>query len=359
MNTKTYAGIPADFVGPVFHPLVSKNIRPLAHWEEWLKRWGEAQGYEELFGLLHTGFDVPIGGYKKYYPEREEYTSTDRIMFYLSVAEQWMESGISTPGLCWQDEPECKRIWTGNRTETKSCRDIRAELAKKAFTVLISCAWKPLIQSKEATLSEKIYLRDTLEESWNNKELFDAYMLFFRAEKDAIPNFYRLRSFQIEQLSDIQKTAWKFLKLLISYVLASAKPPKPTDEEVEDEETSKAFKERHLQAKKWAFEVLEVLDETHILPSLGYKILEDEDKALLVEIAMRNKIRHNGQYNCNGNYRPVESLEEAAYVGSASAHLLLKVMRDRAIKAKLDAVFQAEEEMKEAERKLKALQGNK
>jgi hypothetical protein len=34
-------------------------------------------------------------------------------------------------------------------------------------------------------------------------------------------------------------------------------------------------------------------------------------------------------------------------------------MRDRAIKAKLDAVFQAEEEMKEAERKLKALQGNK
>ena len=45
---------------PAVHPLLSREIRPLYNWHEWLARWDAALTAEELLGLLHVGFNVPL-----------------------------------------------------------------------------------------------------------------------------------------------------------------------------------------------------------------------------------------------------------------------------------------------------------
>ena len=59
--------------------LLEREIRPLRNWCEWLGCWQIVVSVEEMFGLLHCGFNVPLrrGEYGE-----AEYDEIDRFIFY-------------------------------------------------------------------------------------------------------------------------------------------------------------------------------------------------------------------------------------------------------------------------------------
>ena len=65
-------------VQPV-HDLFTREIRPIKDWQEWLERWQAAVTMDEMLGLLHVGFDHPVGQYAEH--TRPKYDGINRILF--------------------------------------------------------------------------------------------------------------------------------------------------------------------------------------------------------------------------------------------------------------------------------------
>lgn len=331
------------------HPLLIREIRPIENWGEWVSRWNEAKGYEELIGLLHCGFDVRMGGYKN----PGEYTYIDRMLFYFNVAEKWTSERIATPGIFWQDEPKYN-YWVKDHQEEKTRPYLRGEIAKKAFSVLVSQKFKPIVQAD--TENQRRVRTIELSNIWGNNLLFNAFITFFRVEENRIINLSPRSNF--ENFGPSEKVAWGFIKCLIKYLIADTEAPNEPFDRKKDGEKYKQdlaeFNARLMKGKLWAFEVLEAMSETSgFLTEMGYRKLEDEDRELLTQIAMRRTIKHNGMHE--GKDRPVLSLEEACYSGSSSANLLLAVERRRCVEAKLNKVRKAEQAFKEAQKDLAKL----
>ncbi len=122
------------------HNLFTREVRPIRDWYEWLEHWQAITTIEEMKGLLHSGFEKPIGyaGYSK-----KQLDAVDRIIFYFGIADGWAErcllesptdSGYIYYNFGWDNR--------GNRIK-KSQSESRQVVAEKAFDVLCLNFFRP------------------------------------------------------------------------------------------------------------------------------------------------------------------------------------------------------------------------
>ncbi len=341
----------------VIPPLVSRDIRTIYNWAEWIRLWVSAETLEQMIGLLHIGFDVPI---RSSYGEKE-YTHADRVVFYLSTANGWAEHWLLHRPEDGDTNCLIGRDKHGNDV-VKRPSEVRQIVARKAFDVLCQRFFK--LQGESADP----YRRKSEEEDrWNSllkevitsQELYSAVSGFFYLEKEASSDYPCIRNLTLSrEPSHGEVLARDFLVSLAGYIWDW----KESEIHSYDSEKNKAEKEERNNltrarvegAKPWAIDVLVILRELRRL----YKYeLDDACLGRIREIAMSTRLSRF--HNHVMEDRPVATLEEACYCGSQSAMFLRAYESNRREEKRLRAIFEAEVVLREAQRKVQALTSRK
>ena len=122
----------------ILHNLFTREIRPTRNWKEWRERWQAAVTIEEMVGLLHFGFDVPLECMQH---GEQEYDNIDRLSFYFNIADGWAEHRLLR-----RETDDNRSYMFGQEKDGcvayKRIVELREFVARKAFEVLCSHFFK-------------------------------------------------------------------------------------------------------------------------------------------------------------------------------------------------------------------------
>lgn len=336
--------------------LVSREVRPICNWHEFLLRWEAAVTIEEMLGLLHSGFSVSCFGRAKH--EESDYNQADRPIFFLRVADGWLEAeALRSP----TDSLVGYRygIDKNGNSIHKSLSELRQILAMKAFDLLCLNFFCP--QEKGADGREGRFDR-----YWSlnivREEFFPFLLDFFRVEshrsltklvvvKNLSPGGDRSHNEKqaVSFLVDLAGFLWRWQETCDDYQRESRK------KEIED--YNLAMRARIDSAKPWMIEVLSFLGRLDVLKPFVFN-LDEACLAKLKEIALRVELRCTCPGYCDcGDHRPVSSVEEACLSDSPAAWFLIRHGLVTKEVARLKALNEAAEALAEAERQLERLKG--
>jgi len=344
------------------HPLLTREIRPIYNWCEWLACWESGQGYQWFESLLHVGFQVSLESGK--YGEKE-YDRIDRIIFYLKVADGWASYSSSS---FWHSTDPRDSVSLGWDSEghrvTKTMAELRQLLARKAFDVLCLNFFK---MEKLGRGRDGEFFNEGWENVVSSERLFPVIMNFFRVEEE----FSRFRmcnlvlnSLNEERRSHNEKQAVAFLLNLAEFIWERPSDLLPPywlkgEEKEKFEKQLAATAVRVEAAKPWMVEVLYALGRLDVLDK-RILLLEEACLAKLKEIALRTKLDHRqhvGQSMEEGRF--AKTIDEALLVGSEAALFLKKHEVMFKENKRLENIYKAEQARDEAERKLKELTSKK
>jgi len=326
------------------HPLLSREIRPLSNWHEWLVRWQAAVSIEEMLGLLHVGFNVSIGRHEH---GEQEYDDIDRLVFYFSIADGWNDHYL----LEFPTDQE-KYPHTFN-SEQGSPGKLRQQLARKAFDMLC------LNFFKVELLGGGRY-GDSLADIWESvvvsERFFPIIQNFFRAGKRRYSDSVSIRNLSYRgSRSHNEEHAVNFLLDLVRFIWGykTSEPSWRSDEELKQVRKDNAVMRSRLDASKpWMVEVLVCLDKLDLLREW---ILDLDKPCLekLKEIALRNRL---SEYTCPvRKSRTVATLDEACYLDSKAAWFLKEHELRQREHRRLTAIRDAEQAKAKADQKIKEL----
>ncbi len=350
------------------HTLLSREIRPISNWGEWLEYWQGAKTLQEMESLLHCGFNVMM--YKDGWNEKP-YTDLDRIIFYFTIADGWADAY----GML--QLPADKTYHTGydlnrNKVEKRSYM-LRGQLARKAYDMLCLNYFKIMNDRYDRNAHsnpqglgwEELVLSD---------KIFPKIQNFFRAEKSrkdedeiVVRNLHQQSRFSVapDHPSHNEEQAINFLIKLTEYIWNwqekkfksyDCDKAKAAEEESLHEKEAAIIRIKIATAKQWLIEILAQLNKLEVLHKWILK-LDKRSLAKLKEIALRNMTVAHGLLGTDT--RVVQSLDEARYIGSSSAWLLLRheimVREDK----RLTEIQVAEEARAKATGKINELTGKK
>ncbi|MEK7117780.1 MAG: hypothetical protein AAB861_03335 [Patescibacteria group bacterium] len=331
-----------------YHTLLSRDIRPIRNWCEWLQRWQAAESFEEMLGLLHCGFNVSLE--RGEYGEKE-HNQIGRLTFYFTIAAGWEDYILLRSPADGNRSYDLGRDASGNRV-TKTTSELRQQLARKAFDILCLNFFKNYLEED----------RDRENWMWKwvaiavSEQLFPVIQSFFRAEKRqyggiSIRNLSRSR-----KKSHGEQTAVDFLFNLANFIWdwreQEIRSYYSRKEELERENVS--MRARVDAAKPWIVELLSWLDNLNLLRK-RISELDETCLAKLKEIAMRAEIDNPSSTEFCNRKRLVVSLDEACYVGSKAAWFLKEHELWLREHTRLEAIRKAEERKRGAERELQKL----
>jgi hypothetical protein len=349
---------PKDEGEVAIHTLLTREIRPIHNWHEWLAYWQATENLEWMESLLHVGFNVSLERSK--YGEKV-YDRVDRIIFYFTIADGWADDSLLELSTDKNEEYVVGRDAHGN-TIRKKQRELRQQLARKAFDMLCPNLFKVELMGggRHGDQFGEVWERDIVSE-----RLFPVIQNFFRAEKDRYGD-NRIRNLShgwLCERSHSEQQAEIFLLNLAKFVWAWKEPDASfgyRGSDKEEEEIEKRFAEMRIRvdtAKPWMVEVLAKLNR---LDALREWILELDAACLakLKEIAFRTELSKGWRHPV-AKYRPVATLDEACFVDSKAAWLIQEhALKTREYK-RLTAIREAEWKREEAERSIKELTGKK
>lgn len=307
--------------GAGFHTTLTREIRPIRNWHEWLARWQEAETMEEMLGLLHVGFNASL---ERGAIWEKTYDKIDRLTFYFTIADGWADSYLLKIS-----EDENKEYQVGYDQDghviRESLRKLRHQVARKAFDILCSTNFfrTELLDSENCRGYES---RIKWEEMITSERLFPVIQNFFRAERGLFGDRIEIRNLSRwdDKRSHNEQQAVNFLLNLAKFVWEWREYEIPSWYTSEQKDEMKMrnveMRSRLDSAKPWMVEVLAQLGRLDVLRKWILK-LDEVCLTKLKEIALRNKLETYRQYSVIKD-RPVATLDEACYVGSKAAWFL-------------------------------------
>jgi hypothetical protein len=161
----------------------------IGSWSEWKNAWRNATTYEEMSGLLHCGFDVPIVPFGAGVAARQNDAWADRICFYLELADNF-----NTTDSAFARESEQSQS-AAHGDPIRSMGALRRQLAWKAFKVLTQNFFLDSARDRD---DEPSWLRSLLLEGVLEKVIW-----FFRLDaNDRIPN---LRAYSVHPKVPVER----------------------------------------------------------------------------------------------------------------------------------------------------------
>ncbi len=337
--------------------LVSRDIRLIFNWAEWLKFWVSAETLEQMIGLLHIGFNVPM---RLIYGEKE-YGDKDRVVFYFATANGWADHSLlrkpkDGDKICYIGYDKY-----GNEV-VKHPSEARQIVAKKAFDMLCQNFFR--LQGEN---TDSYRRRAEEEQRWNcllkgviaSQKLYMAVSSFFSLDSKASSDFPRIRNLtESREVSHGEELARDFLVRLAEFIWGWKEFEISTyaseDDRANVEKRNISMRARVEEAKPWSIDVLVILREIHRLNKYE---LDDVSLERIREIAMSTKISRI--YHRVSEDRLVSTLEEACYCGSQSAIFLRSYESNRREEKRLNAILEAEEALRMAQRNVQVLTGQK
>ncbi|MBI1960919.1 MAG: hypothetical protein HYS43_01465 [Candidatus Liptonbacteria bacterium] len=334
------------------HTLLTREIRPIRNWHEWLALWQAADNLQWMESLLHVGFGISLE--RAQYGE-QEYSGFDRVMFYLTIADGWGWTGRHSLELPTDGDAKYRVGYDSNwHLVEKSARELRQQLARKAFDMLCLNFFK-------VELTEEV--RGRFNGFWErlvaSERLLPATQHFFRAEKDRYGDDVRIRNLSgRDERSHNEQQAVNFLLNLARFLWMRREPELryySDEKRAEAEEERKRLAETRARvdaAKPWMVEILVALDKLDMLQEWIFQ-LDEACLAKLKEIALRNKLSRY-QHPVMED-RPVATLDEARYLGSSAAWFLARHEVMTREHKRLEAICDAKRTKAEADRKIEKL----
>lgn len=336
------------------HPLFAREIRPINDWSEFLRLWNTTTSYEQMLGLLHIGFEVPLntGGISE-----QGFDYTDRLKFYFEIANGWSETDWHWKSPGSEEHP--------SHLDGITPSSLRKKLAAKAFSVLCSEFFNI---EKFCRNYHPIHKDPTIEMHWiqllMNEYLFPVVKVFFGIE---VKN--RVGS-RIKNLSAVwhdgrvhgEERVINALLLLAHFLFGweEIRTNSLTFDKYKTEIDSKNITMRAVvdNAMLWMVEVLHDLDRLDVLKPWMTDLNEAcIDK--LKEIAMRARLDSLNKNHHVSKDRLVASLDEARLVGSKAAWFLAEYELAMKQTERLVAIQQAEWARDKASQEITSLSSSK
>lgn len=333
---------------PVIHTHMSREIRPIRNWLEWLERWQAALCFEEMLGLLHVGMDVPT---EHYHADGRRYDEVDRVIFYFSVADGWK----SRWSLELPDDGNTKYVVgrdnCGNLLQ-KSPSEMRQMLARKAFDILCQSFFKTEFHDS----------RNGYMPVWDSlitgDRLFPVIQNFFRAEKAWHRDLIDVRNLPTgDKIGHNEEQAVRFLLTLATFILDWSEEGHLQAYYSADERKKVADRDAKKRliidaSKPWLIEVLTQLDHLEILRARIMN-LDRSCVAKLKEIALRNEFSDHS-HPVNKDRRAV-TVDEACYLGSPTAWLYVERELRMREHRRLTEIKEAQDKQRRAEERVRQL----
>ncbi|QQG42765.1 MAG: hypothetical protein HYW15_00905 [Candidatus Giovannonibacteria bacterium] len=330
------------------HDLFTREIRPISNWCEWLRRWQVAEILEEMVGLLHVGFSVSL---ERNYRCEKEYDRIDRLVFYFTIADGWDNNYLLRAPEDGEKSYKVGRDDCGNVIR-KTPSELRQRLALKAFDALCLNFFRMDLREDRGNL------KDVWEREIASERLFPIIQNFFRAEKGGFGGV-RIRNLShSDERSHNEKRAIDFLLNLARFIWGWREKEVPSwaEHKKEMEARIRATRSRVDVSKPWMIEVLSELGKLGLLREWMLE-LDKTCLAKIEEIALRNeleKYRHPVIKD-----RKVATINEACYVGSATAWFLKEYELKKAEHERLSSMLEAERSIEEARHRIDMLASKK
>lgn len=328
----------------IVNPLLTREVRPIHSWNEFLEHWQEATTYEEMLGLLHVGFALPFDSVNDY---------IDKLVFYFGVADGWIDRDLlQTPA----DKEKFYRVGSSRgfnfRDEIKRPREFRQMLAFKAFDMISQNFFKEESKNSSDRLT-------TNQGKWVASErLLPVIQSFFRTEDRSFEKKYKNRNLHYwpEHRTHSEEHAIVFLLKLAEYIW-DWKEKEFTELSPCESEKKMATERRSFldSAEPWMIDVLACLKRLDVLRKWLLE-LNEPCLAKLKGIALHNELKWH--YHPVLHDRPVTTIDEACCAGSTAAWLLKEREIKKAEHERLSAVLVAELAREEAEKQLRRLTAN-
>jgi hypothetical protein len=327
------------------HSLLLREIRPIRNWHEWLVLWKATENLEWMESLLHVGFSVSLERAENREPEYDE---TDRVSFYLTVADNWNDHFHFES---FEDRGKMYRVAddSDGNSVRKVPADLRQQLARKAFYMLCQNFFKIILKG------EGRYV-DRCNEGWQrlvlSPKLFPVIQNFFRSEKKRFGSGQGICNlpYRDNQSSHGEQQVVTFLLNLAKF-LWGLKPDTcyyGSDKEEAEKKLAETLA-RVSEAKPWMIEVLVELDELDMLREW----LLELDKACfakLRDIALRSELVKRKHWVKED--RRVSTLDEACFAGSKAAWLLKEYLLKKEECQRLKTIREEEQAVEESTRKI-------
>jgi len=332
----------------VVHTLLTREIRPIHNWHEWLAHWQAAKDLQWMESLLHVGFSVPLE--QEQYGEKK-YDRIDRDIFYFTIADGWADSFLFR--LPEDQEKEYKVGHDSNwNVIKKTPSELRQQLAGKAFDMLCSNFFKvKLGNNRDGFDFPKVW-----KELIVSERLFPVIQNFFRVEKGRYSDFVEILNLSLRDdgRSHNERQAVNFLLNLAQFLWTWKEPDTswPNSKEEKTDERLAAMRVRVDTAKPWMIEVLAVLKRLDVLQGWILK-LDEACLAKLKEIALSNELKTHQHPVIKA--RLVATLDEACYLGSETAWFLKEHELMTKEHKRLGTILEAERKKVEADREIKKL----
>lgn len=337
----------------IYDTLLLRSVRFIAHWDEFVGLWNTASSIEQMIGLLHVGFNVPLDGRRSRCDHLHRcYVDADRIRFYLAIADGWADPYrlLQRADDTSEDIPGA----TEDRTRMYPYQ-LRGSVARKAFDMLCLefCAKVlpkedvPVWQREEGNPWDKRIL---------GTGLLPVIQHFFRNEGEE--GVCVIRNLHVEytagKRSHLEIQVVEFLLSLINFIWYRQQETFEGWESGVDGKRQAERKKQSLldEAKPWSIEVLSFLNE---LDRLRPHLLKLNESCLskLREIALANQLRCS-QYPVTEDRR-VATLDEACMAGSPAAWMLKAHRLIRAEHNRLTMLRDAERKREAAEDEIRRL----
>lgn len=292
------------------HPLLETKLGIIRNWDEWLKLWNETPYLELRHSLLHFGFDVP-------YPEDN---TSQRILFYLSIADGWNDISF---------EPKQHHLsYPRNPPHL-----LKGALPRKAFEVLCLRWFKPVKEFNE----------EKYKYSWVcDEQVLLAVLAFFYGID---PSHYKRDEKRLKNLThgDSDKHSVLARTYLVNFIIWAWRLLR--------HEADEKLVERLASHRPAFVEVLDALGRLDVFTGPGRCGLDDASRAKLEELALGQE----HYFPLEQKERRPKTLEEAVYVGSLAAQLLLLHRVTRVEHVRLKEIRDLETEQRSADRRLQEL----
>lgn len=253
----------------IHHPLEIKVVRKSKTWDQWLEQWYSTQDLSDLISLLHNGFDTVLN---------EDYQPEQRIIFYLSIAE------------------DCN---FSSRLE-----ESRKDIAKKAFEMLCLRFFKV----------DRFYGHRYFFEQRPIglvKEMFMPLAYFFGYRKDGTFHDFASRNVFIsnERTDDHRdKVALNFLKFFISFILEFRQIP-------DNSHYSESIRKRNREFNLWMSKTVDELKPWAVFVLLNFgknkKLIELARKDRRILFILKDIEKEFEVDNGRGGYRKVRNHKDA------------------------------------------------
>jgi len=337
------------------HTLLTREVRPIRNWHEWLGYWQKAENLEWMESLLHVGFSISL---EKNAHSEKEYDEIDRLIFFFTIADGWTNDDLlAVPYDGGKTYCIGSRNFLGQRKKV-TVRELRQQLACKAFDMLCLNFFKTELMSDEGN---GFFFTSVWGQTITSERLFPVIQNFFGVEKPQF-RFGRIRirnlSCRTDKRSHNEQEAVNFLSNLTKFIWGWKGKEREVwsgweEERKEDEKKRRAeFESRLNSAKPW---MIEVLSQLHRLDLLNYWILELDKSCLaaLRKIALQSSLEK--VFHTVSEDRLVSTLDEACYAGSEAAWLIKRhelVVREH---KRLLAIIEEKQRKEEASQKIKKL----